>query len=76
MTASYYKKALKQLRVKPVKMAKFLKHSSPKDRSCGRALRRCKITGRVGGHIAKYKIGVCRQSFREIALKIGFKKYN
>ncbi|MFT4312024.1 MAG: 30S ribosomal protein S14 [Candidatus Woesearchaeota archaeon] len=76
MTQSYYKKVFKQLRVKPVKLKKYLKHSSPKQRTCGRALRRCKVTGRVGGHISKYNLGVCRQQFREMATKIGFKKYN
>ncbi|HLP79532.1 MAG TPA: 30S ribosomal protein S14 [Acidobacteriota bacterium] len=76
MTVSYYKKAFKQLRAKPTKLAKFVKHSGPKERSCGRALNRCKITGRIGGHVGQYGIGVCRQSFREIAKKIGFKKYN
>lgn len=76
MTASYYKKVFKQLRAKPVVLKKYLKHSSPKDRTCGRSKRRCRITGRVGGHISKYRLGLCRQSFREIATKIGFKKYN
>ncbi|MFT4312784.1 MAG: 30S ribosomal protein S14 [Candidatus Woesearchaeota archaeon] len=76
MTASYYKKVFKQLRVKPTKLKKFVKHSSPKVRTCGKNLNRCKLTGRVGGHIRKYNIGLCRQSFREVATKIGFKKYN
>lgn len=76
MTATYYKKVFKQLRAKPVKLQKFLKHSAPIERSCGKSLRRCKITGRVGGHVSKYKIGLCRQAFREVASKIGFKKYS
>jgi ribosomal protein S14 len=76
MTVSYYKKVFKQLRAKPVKLAKFLKHSAPKERKCGRTNKRCKITGRTGGHVGQYNLGLCRQSFREIANKIGFKKYN
>lgn len=76
MTQSYYKKVFKQLRAKPTKLKKFLKHSSPKERACGKAKRRCRLTGRVGGHISKYKLGLCRQAFRDIATKIGFKKYN
>jgi small subunit ribosomal protein S14 len=76
MTVSYYKKAFKQLRAKPVKLQKFVKHSAPRDRTCGEVNKRCKITGRTGAYISKYGIGVCRQSFREIATKIGFKKYN
>jgi len=76
MTASYYKKVFKQLRVKPTKLKKFIKHSAPKERSCGKSNQRCKLTGRVGGHVSKYGIGLCRQSFRNVATKIGFKKYN
>ena len=76
MTQSYYKKAFKQLRAKPVKMAKFIKHCAPKERSCGKANHRCKVTGSMRGYIGKYGIGVCRQQFRDIANQIGFKKYN
>jgi ribosomal protein S14 len=76
MTVSYYKKAFKQLRAKPVKLQKFIKHSAPKERACGKNNFRCKVTGRTGGHIKKYGLGICRQTFRDIATKIGFKKYN
>jgi small subunit ribosomal protein S14 len=76
MTTSDYKKAFKQLRVKPVKLAKYKKHNSPTERTCGVALRRCTRCGRIGGHIRKYGLGLCRQCFREIAPKLGFKKYN
>ena len=76
MSYSYYRKALTQLRAKPVKMRKFLKHNSPKKRSCGAALKRCRRCGRIGGHISKYGINLCRQCFREVAIKIGFKKYS
>lgn len=76
MTQSYYKKMFKQLRVKPTKLKVHLKHGSPKARTCGKAKRRCKVTGRVGGHIRKYNLGLCRQQFREIATDLGFKKYN
>ena len=41
MTYSNYKKALKQLKAKPVKLKKFLKHNAPKIRSCGVSLKRC-----------------------------------
>jgi len=75
MTYSDHKKALKQLKVKPGKYKKYLKHNSPKERSCGVAQRKCKRCGRVRGHIRKYGLGVCRQCFREIAKDIGFKKY-
>ncbi|HLD87006.1 MAG TPA: 30S ribosomal protein S14 [Candidatus Nanoarchaeia archaeon] len=60
-----------------MKLAKFKKHNSPKERSCGFSTRKCSRCGRVGrGHVAKYGIGVCRQCFREIAVHIGFKKYS
>ena len=75
MTYSNHKKALNQLKVKPAKYKKFLKHNKPKERTCGGALKRCKRCDRIRGHIQKYGLGLCRQCFREIATDIGFKKY-
>lgn len=37
---------------------------------------RCRDTGRKQGLIGKYDIWLCRQSFREMAPDIGFKKYD
>ena len=76
MTASSYDKAFKQLKVKPAILKKFLRHNSPKNRKCGINLRRCKRCGRTGGHISKYGLHLCRQCFREVAKKIGFKQYS
>lgn len=76
MTVSSHKKVFKQLRVKPFKLKKFLKHNSPKKRSCGISLKKCRRCGRQGGHINKYGLNLCRQCFRDIATKIGFKKYS
>ncbi|MBI2651654.1 30S ribosomal protein S14 [Candidatus Woesearchaeota archaeon] len=76
MTYSNYRKALKQLKVKPVKLKKFLKHNSPKKRSCGIALKPCGRCGRIRAHISSYGLHLCRQCFREIATSLGFKKYN
>ncbi|MCD4759874.1 30S ribosomal protein S14 [archaeon] len=76
MTTSSYKKAFTQLRAKPVKLAKYVKHNKPKERSCGAALKKCKRCGRNKAHIQKYGLGLCRQCFRDIAKKIGFKKYS
>ena len=76
MTYSDHKKMLKQLKVKPPKFKKFIKHNAPKKRSCGRALKRCSRCGRIGGHIDKYGLDLCRQCFRDIASKIGFKKFS
>ena len=69
MTYSDHRKVFKQLRAKPVKLAKFRKHNAPKKRSCGFSLMKCTRCG-------KYGLNVCRQCFREIATQLGFKKYS
>ena len=76
MTVSNYKKVFKQLKSKPAKLKKFIKHNAPKTRGCGINLKVCCRCGRKRGHISKYGLDVCRQCFREIATKIGFKKYS
>jgi len=75
MTASDWRKMLKQLENKPAIKARFLKFCKPKDRKFGIAAKKCRICGRFGAHISKYGLHLCRQCFREIAEKIGFKKY-
>ncbi|MBI2548921.1 30S ribosomal protein S14 [Candidatus Woesearchaeota archaeon] len=76
MTVSYYKKAFKQLKAKPVKLKKFLKHNEPAKRSCGVCNRRCTRCGRFKAHIRKYGVHLCRQCFRETASLFGFKKFS
>ena len=76
MTYSNHEKEFKQLKVKPVKLQKYIKHNSPKKRSCGVSLKRCRRCGRIRGHISKYGLNLCRQCFREIAKDIGFKKFS
>jgi len=76
MTASDWRKILKQLRKKPVVMKKFLKHNKPQERKTGIAKRKCERCGRFGAHIKSYGINLCRHCFREVAEEIGFKKYN
>jgi len=76
MSYSLYTKVFKQLKVKPPKLQKFIKHNSPKERKSGRSTKRCLRCGRIRGHIDKYGLNLCRQCFREIAPKIGFKKYS
>ncbi len=75
MTYSDYRKAIKQLKGKPAKLQRFEKHNAPKKRSCGINLRRCRRCGRTGAFIQKYGLNLCRQCFREVGPKIGFKKY-
>lgn len=76
MSSSDYRKALKQLKVKPVIEKKYLKHNAPKERSCGKNLHTCIRCGRRGAHISKYHLDVCRQCFRENAKELGFKQYS
>ena len=76
MTYSSFDKVYKQLKVKPAKWNKYLKHNKPKQRSCGFANRKCKRCGRIKGHVGSYGLGVCRSCFREVATALGFKKYN
>ncbi len=76
MTYSSFDKPLKQLKVKPAKMGKYIKHNSPKERKMGRSTKRCVRCGRIRGLIASYDIKLCRQCFREVATKIGFKKFS
>ncbi len=45
-------------------------------RKFGRGAVRCRICGRYGGIIRKYELNYCRQCWREVAKKVGFKKYN
>ena len=76
MTTSDYKKAFKQLKVKPVKLQKFIKHNAQKKRTFGVGSRKCRRCGRYGAHIRKYGLHLCRTCFREMAPALGFKKYN
>jgi len=76
MTASDWKKIMKQLQGKPEKMQKFLKHNKPKERTIGLSVRKCERCGRFGAHIKSYGLNLCRHCFREIAEEIGFKKYS
>ena len=76
MTTSDFKKVFKQLKSKPHKLEKYKKHNAPKDRSCGKKRVKCRRCGRNGAHISSYNLNLCRQCFREVSTKIGFKKYS
>jgi len=71
-----FEKSKKQIENKPVKLARFMKFCAPKPREFGRGANPCRICGKTEGVITKYDIIICRQCFREVANKLGFKKYN
>ncbi|MCP3681148.1 MAG: 30S ribosomal protein S14 [bacterium] len=66
----------KQLKAKPVKLNRYIKHNKPKERKNSVEQKRCVRCGNTRGHISKYGLHLCRRCFREIATKIGFKKYD
>ncbi len=76
MSASNWKKLLKQLRNKPAIMQRFLKYCKPKERKSGIAAKKCERCGRYGAHINQYGLNLCRQCFREMAVELGFKKFS
>lgn len=76
MTYSDYRKVFKQLKAKPIKLQKYIKHNAPKQRKHGRFTTKCRRCGRPGGHIGKYGLELCRTCFREVATSLGFKKYS
>ncbi|MCI6994625.1 30S ribosomal protein S14 [uncultured Methanobrevibacter sp.] len=45
-------------------------------RKYGKAAKKCSRCGDHSAMISRYGLNLCRQCFREIAPKIGFKKYN
>lgn len=76
MTTSSYTKMLKQLKNKPVKLAKFVKHNTPKERKFGKESKKCRRCGTHRAHIDKYGLDLCRKCFREVGPSIGWKKYS
>ncbi|MFH1592545.1 MAG: 30S ribosomal protein S14 [Candidatus Woesearchaeota archaeon] len=76
MTTSNFRKEYTQLKMKQTKWKKYLKHNSPKKRSVGASLKKCRLCGSHRGFIQKYDINMCRRCFREHAKEIGFKKYS
>lgn len=49
------------------------RHGKP--RKFGKGARYCRRCGQYGALIQKYDLMLCRQCFREVAVKIGFRKY-
>jgi len=76
MTVSNYRHILNIIKNKAGKIKKYNKYNVPKARSCGAATNRCQLCFRVGGHVGKYGVGLCRHCFRDYAQKLGFKKYS
>lgn len=54
-------------------MAKF---KPPELRKYGRGVQVCRRCGSRDAVIQAYGLYLCRQCFREVAYKLGFKKYN
>lgn len=50
-------------------------HKNRVNRKFGTAARRCDRCGRYEGHIRSFGLNFCRQCFRELAPRLGFKKY-
>ncbi|MBS3074177.1 30S ribosomal protein S14 [Candidatus Pacearchaeota archaeon] len=67
---------LKQLKGKQEVADKYIKFNKPRERKFGIASRKCELCGRFGAHISSYNLNLCRQCFREVAEKIGFRKYS
>ena len=76
MTVSNYQKVFAQLDNKPAKKNKYIKHNKPIERKFGPTTKVCKRCGSNKGFIEKYGINLCRKCFREMAHKIGFKKFS
>ena len=72
---------MKKPRLKELKKIYGKKHikktTTPEriDRKFGAGARRCDRCGRYEGHVRSYGLNYCRQCFREIAHKLGFRKY-
>jgi len=47
-----------------------------KEKKYGKGSRKCQKCGKRNGLIRKYGFCYCRQCFREMAQKLGFKKYS
>jgi small subunit ribosomal protein S14 len=52
------------------------KKSVKQERKYGKGSRPCRRCGSYGPVIRSYGLMVCRQCFREVAVKIGFEKYS
>ena len=75
MGTSDWKNLLRQVEHKPALVKRFLKYNKPKDRKYGLSKKPCVRCGRIGAHVGAYGLNLCRQCFREIAVELGFKKY-
>jgi len=71
-----FEKTLKQIKNKPLKVARYMKFNKSKPRKFGKNIYRCRKCRRAGGMIRKYGLLYCRQCFREEAEKLGFRKYS
>ena len=70
-----FEKMLNQVKHKPGKVTRMMKHNAPKKRKYARANNVCVRCGSHEGFIHKYGLNLCRKCFREVAKDLGFKKY-
>jgi small subunit ribosomal protein S14 len=53
-----------------------VKERHPKVRKYGKSTHYCRRCGQYGAVIRSYDLVLCRQCFREVAEKLGFRKYD
>lgn len=74
MTTKNFNKVYTQLKNKPAKWKKVLKHNKPKKRKFGRGVTSCDVCGTHRAHIKSYGLSICRHCFRLNAKELGFDK--
>lgn len=53
-----------------------MKERHPKERKYGKSTHYCQRCGQYGAVIRSYDLFLCRQCFREVAEKLGFRKFD
>jgi small subunit ribosomal protein S14 len=76
MTTSHHTKMLNQISGKPGKLAKYKKYNVPRPRKHGKTTKACRRCGQTAAPNGMFGLNYCRQCLREVAQKIGFKKFN
>ncbi|UCC33651.1 MAG: 30S ribosomal protein S14 [Candidatus Bathyarchaeota archaeon] len=53
----------------------MVKQKPKRERKFGKGSRQCRRCGSHGSIIRRYGLNLCRQCFREVAKKLGFRKF-